>query len=73
MQPSDWSLPFKIMCNTSDFAVGDVLGHQRDKKMHAIYYASRTINEAQVNYATIEKELLAIVYTIDKLCSNLVG
>ena len=33
---------------------------------HAIYYASKTLNEAQLNYATTEKELLAIVFAFDK-------
>ncbi|MCH90567.1 hypothetical protein A2U01_0011483, partial [Trifolium medium] len=73
MQHPDWNLPFEIMCDASDFAVGAVLGQRRDKKMHAIYYASRTLGEAQVNYATTEKELLAIVYAIDKFRSDLVG
>nr|XP_004513738.1 uncharacterized protein LOC101501569 [Cicer arietinum] len=67
MQPLDWSLPFEIMCDASDFAVGAVFGKRNDKKVHAIYYASRTLDEAQVNYATTEKELLAVVFAIDKL------
>ena len=73
MQPPDWSLPFEIMCDASDYAVGVVLGQRKDKKMHAIYYASRTLDDAQINYATTEKELLAIVYAIDKFRSYLVG
>lgn len=55
MQYLDWSLPFEIMCNAGDSAIGVVLGHQKDKKLHAIYYASRTLDEAEINYATIEK------------------
>jgi len=73
MQPPDWSQPFEIMCDASDYAVGAVLGQRKDKKLHAIYYASRTLDEAQINYATIEKELLAIVFAIDKFRSYLVG
>jgi hypothetical protein len=73
MQPPDWNLPFQIMCDASYFAVGAVLEQRRDKKMHVIYYASRTLDEAQVNYATTEKKLLAIVYAIDKFRSYLVG
>ena len=73
IQPLDWSLPFEIMCDVSDYAVGAVLGQRRDKKLHAIYYASRNLDFAQINYATIEKELLTVVFALDKLCSYLVG
>jgi len=52
IQPPDWNLPFEIMCDASDYAVGAVLGQREDKKMHAIYYASKTLDGAQVNYAT---------------------
>jgi len=46
IQPADWSLPFEIMCDTSDFALGPVLGQRVDKKPVVIYYASCTISEA---------------------------
>jgi len=55
IQPLDWSLPFEIMCDASDYAVGAVLGQRKDKMHHAIAYASKTMIEAQSNYATIEK------------------
>lgn len=73
MQPPDWRLPFEIMCDASDYVVGAVLGQRKDKKLHAIYYASRTLDPAQMNYATTKKELLAIVFSLDKFCSYLVG
>jgi len=60
------------MCDASDYAVDAVLGQRKDKKMRVIYYASKTLNGAQVNYATIEKELLAVVYAIDKFRQYLV-
>ncbi|XP_057251835.1 uncharacterized protein LOC130591893 [Beta vulgaris subsp. vulgaris] len=73
IQPPDWSLPFEIMCDASDYAVGAVLGQRKNKVLHAIYYASKTLDEAQVNYATTEKELLAIVYALDKFRTYLIG
>jgi hypothetical protein len=61
------------MCDASDFAVGAVLGQTKDKQHHAIAYASKTMTGAQLNYATTEKELLAVVFAIDKFRSYLVG
>ncbi|GKC07203.1 reverse transcriptase domain-containing protein, partial [Tanacetum coccineum] len=56
----DWSLPFEVMCDTSDYAVGAVLGQRIDKHFNPIHYASKTMNEAQENYTMTEKELLAV-------------
>ncbi|KAL1299995.1 hypothetical protein AAHE18_18G148100 [Arachis hypogaea] len=69
----DWTLPFELMCDASDHAIGAVLGQRHDKLLHVIYYASRVLNDAQKNYTTTEKELLAVVYAIDKFRSYLVG
>ena len=61
------------MCDASDYVVGVVLGQTKDKKHHTITNASKTLMGAQLNYTTIEKDLLAIVFTIDKFWSYLVG
>ena len=61
------------MCDASDFAVGAVLGQTKDKKHYAISYASKTLSRPQLNYTTTEKELLAVVFAIDKFRSYLVG
>src|SRR4051812_23164850 len=66
VQPPDWKLPFEIMCDASDFAVGAVLGQRVDKKLNVIHYASKTLDSAQQNYATTEKEFLAVVFACDK-------
>ncbi|GJW94547.1 reverse transcriptase domain-containing protein [Tanacetum coccineum] len=68
----DWSLPFEIMCDVSDYAVGAVLGQRIDKHFKPIHYASKTMNEAQENYTTTEKELLAVMFAFDKFCQYLV-
>ncbi|CAN6542669.1 unnamed protein product [Malus baccata var. baccata] len=57
----------------ADYAVGAVLGQRKDRLPQVIYYASRTLNDAQLNYATTEKELLAVVFALEKFCSYLVG
>ena len=69
----DWSFPFELMCDASDYAIGAVLGQKREKTFQVIYYASRTLNDAQLNYATTEKELLAIVFAFDKFRPYLIG
>nr|CAN76407.1 hypothetical protein VITISV_016041 [Vitis vinifera] len=61
------------MCDASDFAIGAVLGQREDGKPYVIYYASKTLNEAQRNYTTTEKELLAVVFALDKFRAYLVG
>ncbi|WVZ63465.1 hypothetical protein U9M48_013095 [Paspalum notatum var. saurae] len=73
IQPPDWNAPFEIMCDASDYAVGAVLGQSKDRKHHAISYASKTPTGPQLNYSTTEKELLAVVFAIDKFRSYLVG
>ncbi|RVW41251.1 Retrovirus-related Pol polyprotein from transposon 17.6 [Vitis vinifera] len=69
----NWQLPFELMCDASDFAIGVVLGQREDGKPYVIYYASKTLNEAQRNYTTTEKELLAVVFALDKFRAYLVG
>ncbi|KAL5571049.1 hypothetical protein UlMin_020646 [Ulmus minor] len=61
------------MCDVSDYAIGVVLGQRKNKLLHVIYYASRTLTDAQLNYATTEKELLAVVFAFDKFRSYLIG
>ena len=61
------------MCDASDYAIGIVLGQRIGKASHAIYYASRTLNDAQSNYSTAAKEFLAIVFAFEKFRSYLLG
>jgi hypothetical protein len=61
------------MCETSDYAVGAVLGQRVDKLPHVIYYRSKTLNDTQLNYSTTEKELLAVIFALDKFKSYLLG
>ncbi|XP_052724070.1 uncharacterized protein LOC128193915 [Vigna angularis] len=79
IQAPDWTAPFVLMCDASNYALGAVLMQKIDKLPRVIYYASKTLDAAQANYTTTEKELLAIVdakyYIWDdpylwKLCSD---
>ena len=73
IQSPNWSLPFKLMCDASDYTIGAMLGKMKDKKPYVIYYARKNFNEAQKNYTTVEKELLAVVFALNKFQSYLVG
>ena len=73
MRSPNWDLPFKIMCDASDYAIGAGLGHKKDKKSFVIYYASKTLDSAQSNYTTTEKEFLVVVFALKKLRSYIVG
>ena len=68
----EWGEPFEMMCDASDEAVGAVLGQRRHNRFQPIYYASRTLNDAQLNYTTTEKEPLAVVFAFEKFRSYLI-
>nr|GFA48623.1 reverse transcriptase domain-containing protein [Tanacetum cinerariifolium] len=65
-------LPFKLMCDASDFAIGVVLGKRNEKHFRPIHYASKTMTEAESHYTMMEKEMLVVVYTIEKFRSYLI-
>ena len=73
MATPEWDQGFEIMCDASDFSMGAVLGQIKEKIFRAIYYASRTFNEAQENYSTTEKEMLAIVFACEKYRPYILG
>nr|GEY38648.1 hypothetical protein [Tanacetum cinerariifolium] len=68
----DWDMPFELMCDASDFAIGAVLGQCQDKHFWPIYYASKTMTEAESSYTTKEKDMLAVVYAFKKFQSYLI-
>nr|GEZ65267.1 reverse transcriptase domain-containing protein [Tanacetum cinerariifolium] len=68
----NWDQPFELMCDASDYAVGAVLGQRVEKHFQPIHYASKTMNQAETNYTTTEKEMLAVVYAFEKFRSYLI-
>nr|GFC15232.1 reverse transcriptase domain-containing protein [Tanacetum cinerariifolium] len=68
----NWDQPFELMCDASDYAVGAVLGQRIEKHFQPIHYASKTMNQAEGNYTTTEKEMLAVVYAFEKFRSYLI-
>nr|GEV45782.1 reverse transcriptase domain-containing protein [Tanacetum cinerariifolium] len=69
---SNWDMPFELMCDASDYAICAVLGQRQDKHFRPIHYASKTMTEAESNYTTTEKEMLAVVYAFEKFRSYLI-
>nr|GEX73045.1 reverse transcriptase domain-containing protein [Tanacetum cinerariifolium] len=68
----NWDQPFELMCDASDYAVGAVLGQRAEKHFRPIHYSSKTMNQAETNYTTTEKEMLAVVYAFEKFRSYLI-
>nr|GEY63064.1 reverse transcriptase domain-containing protein [Tanacetum cinerariifolium] len=68
----NWDLPFELMCDASDFAIGAVLGQHHEKHFRPIHYASKTMTDVESNYTTMEKEMLAVVYSFKKFRSYLI-
>ena len=73
IQPPNWSLPFEIMCDASDYVVGAVLGQSEGRASHVIQYVSASLNDAQKNYIITEKEFLTVVFSLEKFRSYLLG
>ncbi|RDY13320.1 Retrovirus-related Pol polyprotein, partial [Mucuna pruriens] len=75
LQAPNWEFPFQLMCDASNSTLGIILGQRAGigKPVHVIAYASWTIDPTQLNYTTTKKELLAIVFALDKFCTYLLG
>lgn len=71
--PPDWSLRFEIMCDASDHTVEVVLGQRKENNLHVIYYASWNLTDAQLNYTTIENEMLAVFFAVNKFRAYLLS
>jgi len=61
------------MCDASDYTVGAILGQWKDNKPYAINYTSRTLDGAQVNYATMKKDFLVVIFALENFQSYLIN
>nr|GEX71795.1 reverse transcriptase domain-containing protein [Tanacetum cinerariifolium] len=68
----DWDMPFELICDASDYAIGAVLGQRQDKHFRPIHYANKIMTEAESNYTMTENKMLAVVYAFEKFRSYLI-
>jgi hypothetical protein len=74
----DWTLSFHISSDASDTTIGSVLVQEENHLPYAIYFISKNMTHAKLNYTVAEKEFLAVIYAINKFqhyitgCSTLV-
>ena len=73
MATQNWNKNYEIMCDARDFSMGAVLRQRIERTFKAIYYASKTFNEAQENYSTREKEMLSMIFSCEKFRSYIMG
>lgn len=64
LQYPDFNQTFNLTCDASNYAIGCVLSQGPIGKDLPIAFASRTLNKAEINYNTTEKELSSIVWGI---------
>nr|GEW77575.1 reverse transcriptase domain-containing protein [Tanacetum cinerariifolium] len=68
----NWDQPFELMCDARDYVVGAILGRRVEKHFLPIHYANKTMTQAETNYMTTDKEMLAVVYAFEKFRSYLI-
>ena len=72
--PPDWSKPFEVHVDASNFAIGSVLSQKNDEGHdRPIYFFSRQLSGAEKNYSVTEREGLGIVYSVQKYRHYLLG
>ncbi|GFT10575.1 retrovirus-related Pol polyprotein from transposon 297 [Trichonephila clavipes] len=66
LKQADFSKPFLIRTDASNYALGAVLLQGEDKEEHPVEFASRLLNPAKRNYSSTEREALAVVWAVNK-------
>lgn len=69
----DFSMPFQVHSDASNYAVGAVLTQMRDGYEHPICFASRTLSKAERNYSVTEKECLGVIFAVEKMRPHIQG
>eukprot|EP00253_Pinus_taeda_P006338 PITA_06338 len=69
----DWALPFHISYDASDTTIGVVLGQEENNLPYAIYFISKNMTPTELNYTVTKKELLVVIYAINKFGHYITG
>lgn len=62
----NWDLPFHIHTDALNKVIGVALGQIDEKLPYAIYFVTKNLSKAELNYTVTEKELLAVVHSLNK-------
>eukprot|EP00253_Pinus_taeda_P022346 PITA_22346 len=68
-----WALPFHISSDALDTAIRAVLGQEENHLPYVIYFISKNMTPAKLNYTVTEKEFLAVIYAINKFRHYITG
>lgn len=69
----DFNKPFTLTTDASNYAIGSVLSQGPDTNDRPISFASRTLSDTEIRYSTIEKEMLAIIWSVGHFRPYLFG
>jgi len=69
----NWALPFHIHAYASNKVIGEALGQIDEKLPYAIYFVSKNLSKVELNYTVTEKELLAVVNSLNKFRNYITG
>ena len=69
----NWTFPFHISTDASDTAIGASLGQKEHTMTYAIYFISKNLTPAELNYKVTEKEMLAVVHAVNKFRHYIAG
>ena len=69
----NWTLPFHISTDASDSTLGAVLGQKEEQLHYAIYFTSKNLTPAELNYIVTKKEFLAVIFAINKFHHYITG
>jgi hypothetical protein len=73
LRGTNWTLPFHISINASNTAIGGVLGQKEDQQSYVIYFVSKNLSLAEINYIVTKKEFLVVFHVINKFHYYITG